>query len=482
MIKVAFIQEEVRTREGIMALSSVLKAHGHDTDIFATDEGYNKVLSDIKNFRPNLIAFSTSTPSQENALTFAKKLKKTDSSIFIIMGGPHPTFYPQVLEQSEFLDAICIGEGEHALLELVENIRNGHDITNIRNIFVRHNGNIYKNELRPLINNLDELPHLDYELYYQKFPQLANSNTKIFMTRRGCIFPCVFCSNKKYHEIYRGKGVYFRLKSIKRVIEEIKIVQNRRPMKWILFNDSALNINRKWLNEFLIEYKREIELGFICNLRVDLADEDMIYKLKNAGLARVDFGLEHGNEEFRKKFLKREITDEQIINTGKWCKKYNIRFHTTNIVGFPNESLDMAFQTVYINQKIQPECSVCGVLQPFPGTEIYDYVNAEKLFCENITIDDFRAQNVWITGQSKVPNLIKHKNINEMINLSCFFDLVVRYPKLERIVRILIKLPPNRFFQFLSQWSLFKVYWKYASDGKERRGLLKRLFKIFFAK
>lgn len=480
MARIAFIQEEVRTRQGIMILSAVLKKHGHLTDVYATDQGHDNVMSEIERLRPHIIAFSTSTPAQEQALAFARKLKKKDSSLFIVMGGPHPTFYPRVLEENECLDAICIGEGEYALLELAENIGNNNRIMDIKNMIVRNNGRIYSNEVRPLIENLDDLPDPDRDIYFHKFPHLAGSNTKIFMIGRGCPFLCSYCSNKKNMEIYKGKGSYVRFKGINKIINEIKKVMQEYPMKWIQYCDDTFNINRKWLEEFLTNYKEKIGLGFLCNLRVDLIDEDLVRRLKRAGVDRIDIGVEHGNEEFRKRVLKRNITNGQIMNAGNLFNKYKIRFHSLNIVGFPEETLDLAFETVHINQIIKPNHASCGVLQPFPGTEIYNYVVERNLLRENININDFKAQKTWTSGQPRISSLIKQKGINELINLHCFFDLLVHYPSIERLVKILIKFPPNRFYQFISQWGMFKIYWKYANSIKEKMKTIKRAFRLLW--
>lgn len=480
MARVAFIQDEIRTRQGIMILSAVLKKYGHFTDVFATDESHEKILDQMRSFDPHIVAFSTSTPMQRSALDFAYNLRETNKEVFIVMGGPHPTFYPQVLEENKCLDAVCVGEGEYALLELAENISDRDKVIKVRNLWVRDGDRICKNGLQPLIENLDDLPDPDHEVYFNKFPLLANSDTKIFMVGRGCPFPCTYCFNKKYMDMYKSKGTYIRFKSIPKIINEIKNMKKNYPIKWIQFNDDTFNINREWLDAFLDEYTKEIGIGFLCNLRVDRVDEDLVKKLKAAGVDRVGVGVEHGDEEFRKRVLKRTITNQQIVNAGNWFNKYKIRLHTDNIIGFPGETVDMAFETIRINQKIKPEQAGCGVLQPFPGTEIYEYAAKNGLLKKNITIDDFKAQRSWTSGQPRVFSLIEQENMNELINLHCFFDLLVHHPWLEGLCRILIKLPPNRFYVFISQWGMFKVYWKYAHDFNERLKLLKRAFSILW--
>ena len=477
MTRIAFIQSMFRTQQGIMQLSAVLKKHNHETDVFINKDASDETLNEILRFKPDIVGFSTATPNQKCDLELASKIKNTDKEIFIIMGGPHPTFYNQVLDENNQLDAICIGEGEYALLDLADNFWDKEQIKNIKNLWVRCGDKIIKNDVRNLINNLDELDMPDFEIYYDKFPSLAKSNTKIFMVGRGCPYPCAYCFNKRMMEIYHNKGQYVRNKSADRIIREILYVKFKYGIKWVQFNDDTFGIDRKWLKEFLTEYKEKVGIPFLCNVRANLVDDEMIRELKEAGVDRIDFGVEVGNEKFRKEILNRNITNEQMINAAKHMKKYRIRFHTANIVGFPMETLEQAFETVKLNQEIKPNKSDCAVLQPFPGTDIYEYAKRNNLLKENISIDDFGPQRAWTSGAKEVHSLIVQDNMEKLINLSYLFEILVEHPRLEWLVRILIKLKPNRFFVVASQWGFFKLYFKYANGYRERMSLLWRFLK-----
>ena len=216
-------------------------------------------------------------------------------------------------------------------------------------------------------------------------------------------------------------------------------------------------------------------MPFLCNLRPNLVDEELIASLKDAGVARIDFGVECGNERYRRKVLNRNVSNADILRTGELLNKYKIRFHTANIVGLPGETLSMAFETIKINQKIRPELASCGILLPFPGTQIHDYAMKHNFLKSNIRLDEFGAQKTWTSGDKKVHSLIVQDNIQSLVNLSFFFDLVVQHPWLERLVKLLINLPTNQFYHFLSQWGFFKVYFRYAIDFKERVRLVRRL-------
>ena len=99
-------------------------------------------------------------------------------------------------------------------------------------------------------------------------------------------------------------------------------------------------------------------------------------------------------------------------------------------------------------------------------------------------MDDFGALKTvtvrWKSGGEGVKSPISQENITRLINLSSLFDVAVQHPKLESVIRILIRHKPNRVFNFLSQWGYFKVYFKYASGYKDRLRLVWRFLKPLF--
>ena len=146
-------------------------------------------------------------------------------------------------------------------------------------------------------------------------------------------------------------------------------------------------------------------------------------------------------------------------------------------MGLPGETVSMAFETVHLNQRIKPELASCGILLPFPGTRIHDYAVKHNFIKRDIRLDEFGAQKTWTSGDKKIHSLIVQDNIQNLVNLSSFFDITVQHPRLEPLVKLLIKLPPNSFFHFLSQWGFFKVYFRYAANFGDRIKNIWRLFR-----
>ena len=96
----AFIQQDYQTQHGIMSLSAFLKENGFITDVFIMDYDGDSVIDNILRFNPDIIAGSVMTAGVKRDLDVYKKLKAKRADLFVIMGGTHPTFHPEVLEQN----------------------------------------------------------------------------------------------------------------------------------------------------------------------------------------------------------------------------------------------------------------------------------------------------------------------------------------------------------------------------------------------
>jgi anaerobic magnesium-protoporphyrin IX monomethyl ester cyclase len=129
---------------------------------------------------------------------------KGEKPVFSAFGGPHPTFFPEMVTEPG-VDGICVGEGEGAMLDLADAlaVRNGTYKTNMPNWWFNVDGEVIKNLPRPLIHELSDLPHPDRALIYDKIPTWRESKIKHFISSRGCPYACTYCFNHAYYQIYK---------------------------------------------------------------------------------------------------------------------------------------------------------------------------------------------------------------------------------------------------------------------------------------
>lgn len=362
----------LRSQHGLAFLSAVLKQNGYpevSLSYFTGNLDLNQWEEDLKRLQPDLIGFY-STAEQFH---FIKKLiEAVPKPIFTICGGPHPSCYPVCIESIPRLDAICVGEGEYPLLELVQAVDQGRDYTQIKSLWVRRNGRIIKNPTRPFIHNLDELPFSDRELFntQKAIDQYGLSQLRI-LASRGCPFSCTFCSNKRMSKTQSGP--YVRFRSADHLLKELNQVKKKYRFEEIFFDDDIFIMNREIVQEFCKRYPKEIGKPFVFAGRVEACRLDILTMLKEAGGRRIDFGVESGHEELRRTILKRKMSNRQIIEATHLAKSVGLQVKTLNMVGLPEETPKKFRQTIKINQAIKPDVASLYVFYPYPGTELYDY-------------------------------------------------------------------------------------------------------------
>jgi len=428
-MKIAFFQREWFENIGIMTLAAVLQQAGHEVEIFIFSA--EKFFWDsVKSYNPHLACFSCTTGEHLWALETAKRLKE-QLPVFILLGGHHPTFFPDIVNNPQ-VDAICRGEGEYALLELAQALEQKHSPQHIANLWIKDNGHLIKNDLRPLVENLDELP-LPLRSIYDKYPGLQHKTTKHFMASRGCPCNCSFCYAQGLRALYRGKGSFVRYRSPNHVIDEIKYAQKKYPLRTVYFEDDIFIFHKKWLFDLLDQYKKEIGLPFICNVWANGVTDEICYHLKQAGCCRVSMGLETGNEKLRKDILLKNTSNEQIITAAKHIHNHGIALLTNSMIGLPGETIEQAFETVKLNTLIKTDYPWCSIMQPYPETLI-----------EKIAVDKgllAKGHDTSFATSFFKSSPLSQKNMRQLISLQKIFFLAVKFPGLEKLFRFLIKLP-----------------------------------------
>jgi len=445
-MKVLFVYPDINVKGGALSyhfglgtLSAFLKQSGHETNLqyLYGDYDIKPLIKKIKEFKPDLIGITTVSFQYKYIKRILKDIKSY--GIFTICGGPHVSLAPWELEKTEGLDAICVGEGESPLLELVNKLASGEDITNIKNIWIKKDGKIYSNPCRPLIENLDALPFGDRELF--NFQEIVDSDydRAVFMSSRGCPYSCNYCCNSGLRKIQEGK--YVRFRSISNIIAEIKNVVTKYKVKSVYLNDDVFTINKDYVEEFCEIFKKEIGYPFEINTRVENLTLDILSVLKDAGCYRVAMGIEQGNEKFRSEVLNRHMSNQKIEDAFTLAKQVGIKTKTFNIVGFPFETFDIHMDTVRLNRKIQPSSLVIYVFEPYPGTPLYD------ICVKNNFIEKEREEEEFV---SRTDTILKMPMFPRGQILNCYRNFTWRvYVGKSFKKALLYKIYYSRYGEFL---------------------------------
>jgi len=422
---------------GLGILSAVCREKGHETFLIDSSFGISdaEILERAKKFNPNLIAVTTATNDFEYACKISNLLKK-HLNVPILVGGFHPTIAPEEVISKECFDILCIGEGEEALIELVESLEKKKINKKIKNLWFKDKDNkgeikIIKNPLRPLFQNLNKLPFPDRELFdYKKYLEW-NHRTFSVISTRGCPYHCTYCINHFLTKMYRGKGKYVRFRSVGNLLQEIKqsIKIYQEYIKNIEFYDDTFTLDKERVKEFCKKYPKEIGLPFNLNVRVNAVDSKMLKSLKKAGCVRVSIGIESGDYYIRNKILKRNMTDKQIIQTFKEAKEAGLKTYAFNMVGIPFETKESIKKTIDLNRKCQPDYVGVSIFNAFKGTEIYEICKKNNWLKKDYAKSYFRESNL------NHPNF----NISELrrIRNSFGFKVFISYRPLRALIDLI---------------------------------------------
>jgi len=360
--------------EGLASLSAVLKKVGHAVSLYHLTGPANEqdFKAKIEEEQPDLIAFTVRTTIFPYVKEYLKWSKSTSNAL-TVCGGYHPTIAPEETVNTEGVDVVAIGEGEGALQELCEKIEKKESFDYVANLWVKKEDTIIRNPVRPLIEDLDALPLPDFALFDYEKLESSTINTASAMLSRGCPYSCTYCCNHKIREVYPNPQKYARFRSPDRSIEYLKKILDEYPfIKYINFMDNILPMRRSWFFEFIDLYKREIDLPFSCNFRVNLVKEDVVKALKDAKCFQVRFGVESGDDFIRNTILKRKISRQDMVEALRACRDLGISTLSYNMVGLPHEDLPKALETIKLNAEMMTTRVVVSVFYPYPNTEAYD--------------------------------------------------------------------------------------------------------------
>ena len=376
---------------GIAYLAAILKQHRHEVALIDTTFGTSDqiILNQVHRHNPDLIAMSfvsANFPYASHVASLIKKITKTP----IIAGGIHPTIAPEETLQKEGFDMICVGEGEEALLELVQSLEKGVKRLDINNLWFKKDDQIIRNPLRPLIADLDALPDADFSFFdYERYLKHQKQEAS-FLGSRGCPYRCTYCVNHTLQQLYRHKGPFVRFRSVDRIINEVNRIISAYDIRGIEFYDDTFTMKKDRVKEFCEKFKKEVNQPFKINARVDHLNEDLVAQLAKGGCVRVSIGLESGDPLIRRKILARDISDEQIITSCKLLRKYGIGFMTYNMIGIPGENLDNVKSTIALNRFIKPDFTNAFIFTAYKGTDLYEKCKKQGILDDNIiAIDSF---------------------------------------------------------------------------------------------
>jgi anaerobic magnesium-protoporphyrin IX monomethyl ester cyclase len=360
-------------QEGIASITACLRQAGHQAALYhlVNPVERDEFVKGVRRHAPDVVGFSIGSAIFPMSTHYARWAKEVGVPL-TVAGGVHAMMMPEQTLASGF-DIACIGEGERPMVELCDRLQRGEDITTIPSLHVKTDNGIVANSTGPFIEDLDELPYPHFDMF--DFRRLVSSQTYTGLARvsRGCPYSCTYCCNRQIRALYPNPRSFARTRSPAGAIGYLEALRSAYPqMRYVNFMDDILHPDEAWLEEFVPMYKREIGLPFVAQHRPGLLTERATCLLRDAGCYELHFGLESGNEEMRRRILKRgNISDQQIIEAFRLCKKYDIATGAYNMIGLPFETMSMALETIKLNAVVAPNRVWNPIFTPYPRTDLH---------------------------------------------------------------------------------------------------------------
>lgn len=329
----------------------------------------------VNELKPKLLVAEVSTPSLENDLLLLKNINRADTKI-AVCGLDFNIRQPKFLQENDFIDYVMFGEYEYTALDLFEHL-DSREFKGIPGLIYRDNGRVRVNPDRPLINDLDQLPWpmregLSMDKYIDAPGDLKTPSVQM-LASRGCPFGCIFCTWPQL--IYNSNRC--RMRNPKKIVEEMEYLVKKDKFKSVYFDDDTFNISKTHILRICREIKdRALSVPWAAMARADLMDEELLHKMKEAGLYSVKYGVESSNQEALDKVGK-QMDLKKAERMIRFTKSLGIKIHLSFAFGMPGETAETIDATIDYAIGLTPDTVQFSLLTPYPGTEYYRRLDAQ---------------------------------------------------------------------------------------------------------
>lgn len=459
---------------GIICLGTYLKKNNFDVRLIDSRLYSKSGLKDILRKEiegVSLVGISVMTSYIQETLSILNFVKQYNSRIKTVLGGIHPSLFPEQTARHPLVDFVIFGEGELPLLGLAEKLfKNEDSFEEIDNLYFKRGGNIVFKKAVKFID-INDLPLPDYNLVdaeryiTRRFTGGLWGRQLEYQSSRGCPSRCSFCVNTIINKRY------WRQKDPAKVIEEIETLKEQFAPDSIFFMDESFFPKKKNI-EMIADGLKKISVMWEANCRVDYfkdknIDNAFLKFLSSCGLTAVRFGMESGSQDILD-LLKKDITRADIINAVKICSQNNVFMYCSFMIGLPYETKKDIIDTLNIIHKIESigknHIIIMGpqVFRPYPGGELYDLCKRDGL-SEPRSLDEWARLIFLDTGYIDDFFWIKNKKFIELIILlrSLVHDEKVdkrNWPFLKKFVR--------GFLYFFARYRIKYSFYHFLIDMK----------------
>ena len=356
----------------LLYIATFLNHNGHKADVLDCEaEGIsNEELEEhIRNNNYDVVGVAMLTAMYTQALNVCKTAKKVNPNIKTVVGGSHASVRPKETAEEKEIDVAAVGEAEVTFLNLLNAFENNTSLKEVNGIAFKENNEVIQTKSLEKIQDLDFFPIPDRDLinmklyrpsvsYYRRLPAYT------MITTRGCPYRCSFCATA---------STGYRMHSVQRVVEEMKLLVEKYGAKEILLRDDTFTLSRKRtveLCEAIIKEGLHKKVQWDCITRANLVDLELLKKMKEAGCWGIHFGVEGGTQKLIDT-IQKDTTLDAIRNAFKWAREAGLETRAYMMLGLPGATKEDDLATINFAKELDPDWAQFTITTPYPGTQLY---------------------------------------------------------------------------------------------------------------
>ncbi len=376
---------------GLASLASVLRESCIPVRIVDGEAlGVADTVAEIFKYNPDFIGFTATTMSVSSASNIASIVRRHSLATTAI-GGSHFTAVPlETMRRFPVFSVGVVGEAELTLPELINALGSGRNLSNVKGIVYRDNGNLIQTSRREYISDLDSLPMPAWDLlpsldksYCPPAHTVKRLPATLMVTSRGCPARCTFCDRSVF-------GNTIRANSAEYVVEMMKKLYRDYGIREFQFRDDNFLAFRPRLFELCSLLRKEkLNITWSVAGRTDMVNREVLTELAGSGCWQVWYGIESGSQRILD-FIDKRTKLDRIREAVTMTKNAGMEIGGFFMLGIPTETVQDIEDTIHFSRELELDEAHFTFLTPLPGCEMYSTAHLFGKFD-----NDWRKANMW---------------------------------------------------------------------------------------